>query len=811
MAQNERTLFTFLSARGASTLPSFLDGYDDQHFSMITPDLIYDYFEPLFKKEPYSSDLYKTYQLTTTILAKLEHDSIESKIVKALSLIYVLEQFEKLSPTRDELVGIYSVDYTVDDVEKAIDNLIGKEYVIYLKRSNNYLRLKQTSGVDIHQKIADMISTQKGKVSVKDTLNKANFDGYIYPSRYNDEREMTRYFSFVFIDESEVSQDTNWSLKSESIPGDGVIYGIVPNSNDSIPMLRKSILSTSEGITQAVFILPKKFSPISNIVAEFNAVSILREAAADDKILFDEYEVIYDDLREVIASFIQGYTQPETFKSRYIHNGTECSIGRKAALTGLLSDICDEVFSLTPTINNEAINKDEITSIAYNSRSKIISGLLRSELEKGLGLTGSGQEVSIMRSTLIRTGILCEEMGVTRVNLCPDDELLANVLNTIVEFIRGSRQTGQQSFDVLYQQLTGPEHHIGLRKGLIPIYLAVVVHEFKQSILISDHYGQVATSTDTILQVNADPKSFYVSFLDWTPEKELYVNNLSKLFMDHVIEAEKTNNSYEYVVMAMRRWYLSLPKYSKEIKRTTTGDKVDRRYVAFVRLLRQNTGAHELLFERLPEAFGYAPEFTPGVLENIAAAKKYYDSILDVLRSALIQEVKELFGSASSKRFGMASLSSVIKDWCEELDHTVFEQLFPDGTEKCLALFKSITNDEETFIARLAKIATDLRIEDWDDNTHGRFTRNITKYKSTAEQYHAKSEEKNDVSSDNNYQVTFIDDAGSTTIKRFDRVEITKRGKLLLNALTSDIESMGHSISEQEKRQILMEVLKKLC
>lgn len=811
VAQNERTLFTFLSARGASTLPSFLDEYDDQHFSMITPDLIYDYFEPLFKKEPYSSDLYKTYQLTTTILAKLEHNSIESKIVKTLSLIYLLEQFEKLSPTRDELVGIYSIDYTVDDVEKAIDNLIGKEYVIYLKRSNNYLRLKQTSGVDIHQKIADMITAQKGKVSVKDTLNKANFDSYIYPSRYNDEREMTRYFPFVFIDECEVSQDTNWRLKAEGIPGDGVIYGIVPNSNDSIPMLRRTILSTSEGITQAVFILPKKFSPISNIVAEFNAVYILREAAADDKILFDEYEVIYDDLREVIASFIQGYTQPETFKSRYIHNGTECSIGRKAALTGLLSDICDEVFSLTPTINNEAINKDEITSIAYNSRSKIISGLLRSELEKCLGLTGSGQEVSIMRSTLIRTGVLCEELGATRVNLCPDDDLLANVLNTIVEFIRGSRQTGQQSFDDLYQQLTGPEHHIGLRKGLIPIYLAVVVHEFKQSILISDRYGQVATSTDTILQINADPKSFHVSFLDWNPEKELYVNNLSKLFMDHVIEAERTNNSYEYVVMAMRRWYMSLPKYSKEIKRTTTGDKVDRRYVAFIRLLRQNTGAHELLFERLPEAFGYAPEFTPGVLEDIAAAKNYYDSILNVLRSALIREVKELFGSASSKRFGMTSLSSVIKDWCEELDRTVFEQLFPDGTEKCLALFKSITNDEETFIARLAKIATDLRIEDWDDNTHGRFTRNITKYKSTAEQYHAKNDQLNNVSSDNNYQVTFIDDTGATTTKRFDRVEITKRGKLLLNALTSDIESMGHSISEQEKRQILMEVLKKLC
>ena len=156
--------------------------------------------------------------------------------------------------------------------------------------------------------------------------------------------------------------------------------------------------------------------------------------------------------------------------ARYIHYGEERYIGRKAALTGLLSDICDEVFSQTPIINNEAINKDDITSIAYNSRSKIISGLLRNELEKGLGLTGSGQEVSIMRSTLIRTGVLVEESGCTKINLCPDDPYLENALATIVDFIREARQNGQMNFGELYRRLTGAEYHIGMRKGLIPIY-----------------------------------------------------------------------------------------------------------------------------------------------------------------------------------------------------------------------------------------------------------------------------------------------------------------------------------------------------
>ena len=56
-----------------------------------------------------------------------------------------------------------------------------------------------------------------------------------------------------------------------------------------------------------------------------------------------------------------------------------------------------------------------------------------------------------------------------------------------------------------------------------------------------------------------------------------------------------------------------------------------------------------------------------------------------------------------------------------------------------------------------------------------------------------------------------MDDAGNAVTKRFEKVEQSKRGKLLMNALLADIDSMGHAISEQEKRQILMEVLKKMC
>jgi len=812
IAQNERTLFTFLSAPGLSTLPAFLDNYCDDEFKVITPDLIYDYFEPLFKKEVYSGMIHENYILTGMVLEKLEEGSLESKVVKALSLIYILEQFEKLKPSKDEVVGIYSISYKVEEIEAAIDNLIEKEYVVYLKRSNSYLRLKQTSGVDIKQKIKDTIEIQARRVTVKDILNASNFDNYIYPSRYNNEREMIRFFSFEFVDENEITEDIDWDLKSENIEADGVIYGVILHSEESIERLQEILLKSSKTCNRYVFILPKYFISIEDIVREFSAVTLLRDSAADDKILFDEYEVIYEDLRDVISTFLSGYTHPEEFKSKYIYSGAEVCISRKAALTGLMSDICDEVYSDTPIINNEAMNRNEITSTANNSRNKIVTALLRNELESNLGLTGTGQEVSIMRSTLIRTGVWSEENGIPQINLRPDDLHMAGMLAVIEGFIVAARKNGRVCFSELYKSLTFPEGHIGLRRGLIPIYLAAVIHEYKREVIISDQCGQIAASADVILQINSKPSAFYLSYLDWNPEKEAFVQQLADVFSDFIVDAERSVNSYDYVTSAMRRWFMSLPKYAKECKLAPDGKKIQKRYSSVVRLLKQNLGSYELLFERLPDAVGLS-EFKDSISDTVKAAKEYYDCLLISLKKSLIKETKNLFAISSNREnIQKMSLASIIKDWCESIDSTAFEELFPDGTEKCLGLFKTVTNDEHSFIARLAKMATDLRLEDWSDSTKEHFCNALKQYKKTAEEHHGKMGVEGTVGSATNaYQLTFVDEDGIVVTKRFQRTTSSSRGKLLYNQITAALDSMGQAITEQEKRQILMEVLKQIC
>lgn len=806
VAQNERTLFTFLSAEGSTSLSAFLADYNND-FTLLTPDKIYDYFEPLLKKEIYSGEIHDIFVLTSNILNQLPEITLGRKIIKAISLIYILEQFERLSPTKEQIIGIYSNSYDISEIEHAISELIDKELVVYIKQSNGYLKLKQTSGVDIHKKIHDLLEAESAKITTEDILNSSNFDNYMYPSRYNDLHSMTRFFSFKFISGAEIKPGINWDIKSECVNADGVIYAVIPENEAQLEFLMKNIMLTSKGFVRYLFVLPKHFKDIKSAILEYYAVVKLRDEAAEDSVLFDDYEVVFEDLQEIIRNYISSYTRPESYSSIYIHDGEVLKINRKAELTAVISEICDKVYNLTPVVNNEAVNKNEITSSAQNSRNKIISALLRSELEPNLGLSGNGQEVSIMRSTLLRTGIWSEEEGIPKINLRPEDFAMRNLLETIENFILEARKNKPAKFADLYEFLTSPEHHIGLRYGLIPIYIAVVLHKYREQIVIHDRQGPVQICADLLVQINSRPDNYTLEFLDWDITKEEYISQLARAFADYVIDAERAVNSYDYVANAMRRWYIALPKYPKECTKYPLNGKLTQQQIKIMKLLQQNINSFDLLFKKLLEGFNDYSEVAKCIIE----AKSAFDSMLDELKENLISRTKEAFLTGSNnKSRRKISLLDAVKEWCGQLDPKSFEQLFPDGTDRFLQHLKAHTDNEDLFITQLAKLASGLQLEDWDAKTETVYFETLARFMKTAKDFHSTITAKtiNDTSS---YQVIFSDEDGKSTTKRFDKVEISARGKLLFNQITASLEAMGHSISEQEKRQVLMEILRKIC
>ena len=808
VAQNERTLFTFMSADGENTLSSYLHTIDQKEFNLVTPDLLYDYFEPLFKKEVYDATIRENYYLTSVILDKISDDILGCKLIKTISLIYILDQFDKLTPTTAELFQAYSFEYSKDDIESKIKDLIEKELVIYLRKSNNFLKLKQSSGVDIRKEIADTIEKQRDSIRVKDSLNGSNFDNYLYPSRYNDDIEMIRYFSFDFVNDDELFEKIDWSLKTKALDGDGAVYGIIPSGKYALKEIEQRVKSLSENSSDSLFVVLKEVDNKETIVREYEAVNSLMKEASDDRILFEEYEVVYDDLREIILDYISDFIRPERAKSRYYYDGKQIKLARKSALTEELSKICYSLFPNTPVVNNEAINKIKITAVAKNSRDKILAGLLRGELEPNLGLTGTGQEVSIMRSTLINKGILVTDETGTRIDIDNADPNMNNMLHAIDDFIGDAKKNGGLSLSELYYRLTDSSYGIGVRLGIIPIYIAAVFHNHKKEIVINDKQGQVPITVDLLNQINAQPDLFNVEILDWNADKEEYITEIGNIFVDYISEYEKNTNAYEFASSAIRRWYMNLPKYTREYRKIVNGMEVESKYSDLLKLLSRGSSGQKLLFNDIPKAF--KTNDYKKCIKNIKGFKQYYDDVIDGLVENLIILTKEVF-SKNDKLIEQMSLSSIIKDWCETLDSKVFEQLFSDGTDRCLSLFSSVSNDDSETVINLARIATDLRLEDWTESTIEKFSESVNQYRSTAEMFSSDGTDEVTSGDANSYQVTFVSEDGNIVTKRFERTEKSSRGKLLYNQILSNLDSMGQSISEQEKRQILMDILNKLC
>ena len=130
-------------------------------------------------------------------------------------------------------------------------------------------------------------------------------------------------------------------------------------------------------------------------------------------------------------------------------------------------------------------------------------------------------------------------------------------------------------------------------------------------------------------------------------EKALYLARLEELFDKYIHEQEKVYNSFAYIVSAMNRWYMSLPKYAKEMSKIYKGRgafrAISTSHRKLVNSLKQlDINPREYLFEKVFAIFGFK-EFSADVVDNIAQTKKEYDDATATLVKALVSDVKTLF------------------------------------------------------------------------------------------------------------------------------------------------------------------------
>ena len=804
VAQNERTIFTFLSSNERYSLPYFLKT-DESDFSIIEPDYIYDYFETQFKKEAYGTIVKKQWQITTSALSKLKEcdNELSEKIVKTLALIYCINDFETIPPSWDIICDIYSIRYSWAEIESAKE-ILKKTHLLIELLYKPYVRIMEGSGHDVLGLIQEESYRIEHGLKAKDVFNEEGFVKYLYPIQYNDENEITRYFDFKFIDVDDIKLiNENGALIDTN--ADGVVFAVLIKSEYELNLAID--LVSRNNSQRALFIIPKYAYDSGYIATNYKAINNLKTKYAGKEVeLIEELNCIFEDRNNVLRAFVDDtYVRFEKNKSVIYYNGKRCDIRRKSQLSQLLSDIMSRIYFHTPKIVNELINKNDISATIRNARNKILTAIIAGDYKNNLGLTGNGPELNILRSTLIIPGIFVDDEEPHLEMNCHDANFKA-VLADIRNFVIQSTFAKNKNFSELYDMLVSPSYGYGLKRGIIPIYIAVVLSQYKEHVAISKNGKEIPLTAALLCDIEHAPNNYSISLEAWDVGKETYIANLENIFSAYIKDDDRASGSFAYVVKAMRRWYLSLPKYVLTTKQACLKNgKVENLSEAALNFRKQLSNAelnpHEFLFETLPKTFK-SDEYDAIVRQLRDSFEKLNDTYKN-MQAQLVVDIRALFNGSVNE-----SLASVFANFYDDLKRTTKEHSFSGKINMILDIAKHPNNDEIKLVEMIARSLFNLRMSDFTDDIMNSYIKELSHVIDNIKIYD--STLINVDTSKFGYKIVFTDDNGNEITKQFDTAEYTDQGQLLYNDVTAMLEEYGEAISSDEKRQILFRILKEL-
>ena len=282
-----------------------------------------------------------------------------------------------------------------------------------------------------------------------------------------------------------------------------------------------------------------------------------------------------------------------------------------------------------------------------------------------------------------------------------------------------------------------------------------------------------------------------------------YLRNLAAAF-----DIDPDNASRGDVAEAIRHWYVELPQLTRNGRYDHTAESEakslpESRHRFFGAIRHFGADSNVFLFDNLPEAFEINIE-SESLVEAIKKEKDACDNYIDDVAKQLIIGVKQLFDPEASPE---ASLGSVLHDWTDR-HPSIHDHVFSGVNSLIISAIIASNGDDLTTIKRIAKAATSLRIEDWNDARFSDFFKALAGTKNEVESSVSDADSSID---GKKAGIVFVDDDGTQRRKTFDIVECGSRSKLLKNSIVSALDEMGGSLRPEEKRQVVFEVLKELC
>ncbi|MFW6311856.1 MAG: hypothetical protein ACOC1K_06435, partial [Nanoarchaeota archaeon] len=818
IAQNERTLFTFLSSDEPNTLGEFIRESKSE-FPLIDLEKIYDYFEELMQQEMDYRSIHDAWANTQIALQKIKEDKTnKKKLLKSLAIIKAVNNYSEVSPSKEILKFALNNDMSEEEFTQIFDELINKKIIIE-RKSINQIDFFDGSETNVNELIEDKIKQNIERFNPNYILDQHFNPAPIYPKKYNDEYKMKRYFVGQFIGYDEVLNINNWSSYLKNYNGDGYIDGLVNYVIYDKESKREELLQKLKEIDEerVIFIIPDEPVRVYGLLKRLDALLLLkkdRRLIEKDKFILKEINAYIKDIKTSIENELDNKLLISNERS-VMNSGDLKKAGNN--ISDLASDICFNVFDKTPKINNELIVRNKITSPQKRARKDVIGELLYNGLSKRLNISGYGPDYLIYRSLFVATYLIKEvdekvEFHPELYNTSDNNIIDKNLKDVLFKLKKDLYETDLEiSFGSNYDELRDKPY--GIRLGIMPLLIAIagrLDNDIDYSIM--KHNGEEREITPQLFEeINRYPDRFSIKKIEWNQYIEDYINSLENKFSSYIDETSSINR-LERISTAIKDWLIDLDNYAKECK---TGISKKTQLLRRI-FLGQQKEAKSLLLEYIPVKLSdqSAVIWDQSLAEELEEVFDDFKSELSLAFSELKKEVMnkiatEIFGDVEQQNLFSSQFKNSLVSWYRSLSAKTKKNTFNRKANSFIRLLSTLKlndNSDEKVLQELSMILTGFELEDWNDNIKEQFYNELKRVKEEISGFEEEYSDNNNYS--DRIEFTLKDVSGENFTKSFDHQELDGFANILEKNVRGSFKDIGDSVSDAEKQQIVINILK---
>ena len=652
VGQNERSLFAFLTSHEPFGFREFLDtsDWEGPQPRLLRLDRLYDYIVTALGSALYAqADGKKWAEIEAGLNRLADPSELEVRLVKAVGLLRVVGDMGLFKSSLRVLQFAFEGEgVKAADVERALGNLQERSVVIY-RRYNDTFGLWEGSDIEIESRLEEARSHIDPNESLARGLTRYFKPRPLVARRHSAQKGTLRYFDVRYVDARGFSD----AAREPLVDADGrVLYAIGASEEEISSLIEAAGSPEMAGLRQVIAAVPTETAGLKEAVFEVACLRWVKENTPElegDRAARNEIQGRLATAEARVEKAVLSFTGSDG----RMHAGASCSwfrAGREVlmaserALQEYLSDVCDEVFSDTPVLHNELLNRRHLSSSAASARRELLNAMLRSGSEPLLSIGGYPPHLSMYFSVLSETGIHREVDGRLGFHApAPEADKGVRAVWDAVDAFLAETEVERSTVAELFKLLGRPP--FGMKSGPLPVLLCAALLHYDTEVALYENGSFVPSLSAAVLErLVKSPETFEVQRCRVAGVRALVFQKFADVLLQKPDGFDPRALNLLTVVRPLTRFVSGLPDYTKKTQRLSAPTQRVRNALFTAR------EPDTLLFRQLPEACGLPPfgaeesagdgrevdDFFKTLRSSLAELQRAYDDLLGEVERMLI-------------------------------------------------------------------------------------------------------------------------------------------------------------------------------